>query len=295
MQSRSVWTHADIPPLHSGLARLPDPLRRRQESALRPIRRRPRQPLRVLLRRSQQPILRLRPRSPGGAAGRGGGFYEDEISPEELFNRFFGGGGGMGGGPGGPFNNGMFGRGMGGGPGFMFNMGGGPGFTVHRMGGATPRRRPRGADGEQAEGPPPGGFQALSQLLPLLLLFILPLLSSLFSGETGTSGPSMRFDAAVPPMTMHRITPKYKVDYFVNPTEVDGFSGRKFHQLDQRAEVDYITSLQYNCEVERNTKNQMLQDAQGWFSIDEDKVRQARQMQMRNCQRLDEMRIRRQY
>ena len=25
--------------------------------------------------------------------------FEDEISPEELFNRFFGGGGGLGGGP----------------------------------------------------------------------------------------------------------------------------------------------------------------------------------------------------
>ncbi len=37
-------------------------------------------------------------RSPGAGMG---GFYEDEISPEELFNRFFGGGGmgGMGGFP----------------------------------------------------------------------------------------------------------------------------------------------------------------------------------------------------
>lgn len=39
-------------------------------------------------------------RSPGGAGGQN--FYEDEISPEELFNRFFGGGG-MGGFGGGPF------------------------------------------------------------------------------------------------------------------------------------------------------------------------------------------------
>lgn len=34
-------------------------------------------------------------RSPGGGRGP---MFEDEISPEELFNRFFGGGG-MGGGP----------------------------------------------------------------------------------------------------------------------------------------------------------------------------------------------------
>lgn len=38
-------------------------------------------------------------RSQGG--GRGGGMWEDEISPEDLFRQFFGGG--MGGGFGGPF------------------------------------------------------------------------------------------------------------------------------------------------------------------------------------------------
>ena len=38
-------------------------------------------------------------RPPGAGMGGQNFFYEDEISPEELFNRFFGGGmGGMGGG-----------------------------------------------------------------------------------------------------------------------------------------------------------------------------------------------------
>jgi DnaJ family protein B protein 12 len=161
-------------------------------------------------------------RSPGERAG-GGGFYEDEISPEELFNRFFGGGG-LGGGGFGPF-----GGGFGGGPQFVFNMGGGPGFTVHSMGGGTPRRRPQAANGEAA--PAPGGLTALTQLLPLLLLFILPLLSSLFSGSS-SSGPSVRFDSPVPPNTMHRITPKYKVDYFINPVEVDGYTSRNGLHID---------------------------------------------------------------
>lgn len=39
---------------------------------------------------------------PGGFPGRGG-MWEDEISPEEMFARFFGGGGGPFGGGGGPF------------------------------------------------------------------------------------------------------------------------------------------------------------------------------------------------
>ena len=108
--------------------------------------------------------------------------FEDEISPEELFNRFFGGGGFGGGG--GPFgmrtystprrnqSTDLHTEGGFGGPQFVFNMGGGPGFTVHRMGGGVPRRRPRTGDE-----PEQGGLGGLAQLLPLLLLFVLPLLS----------------------------------------------------------------------------------------------------------------------
>ena len=181
----------------------------------------------------------------------------------------------------------------GGGPQFVFNMGGGPGFAVHRMGGNTPRRRPRDANG-QAE-PPPSGLAALTQLLPLLLLFILPLLSSFFSGSSTPSGPDVRFDSPVPPHTMHRITPKFKVDYFVNPVQVEGYNSRKMHQLDQRAEVEFISSLRYNCEVEKNTRQQLVQDAHGWFTVDQEKLREARAMDMRSCRRLDDMRLTRQY
>ncbi|KKY18885.1 putative er associated chaperone [Phaeomoniella chlamydospora] len=43
-------------------------------------------------------------RSPAGGPGFGGASFQDEISPEELFNRFFGGGG-FGGGPFGTFSS----------------------------------------------------------------------------------------------------------------------------------------------------------------------------------------------
>ncbi|KAL2400028.1 putative J domain-containing protein C17A3.05c [Exophiala dermatitidis] len=211
-------------------------------------------------------------RSPGR-----GPMYEDEISPEELFNRFFGGGMGPG------FN---FGGGGFGGPQFVFNMGGGPGFTVHRMGGTTPRRRPRDASAETAG----SGLSALTQLLPLLLLFILPLLSSLFS-STPNPGPQVRYDSPVPPHTMHRVTPRYKVDYFVNPAEVQGFTSRQLSSLDQRAEVEYVSSLKYQCENEVRRKRQEINDATGFFFTDEDRLRRARNMPMPGCQRLEELKI----
>lgn len=158
------------------------------------------------------------------------------------------------------------------------------------MGGQNPRRRPQQPGTEAA----PSGIAALTQLLPLLFLFILPLLSSLFTGS-GSSGPSIRYDAAGPPFTMHRVTPNYKVDYFVNPSEVDGYKARQFNQLDQRAEVEYVSLLQYQCEGETQRKHRMINDATGFFFTDEDQLREARNMPMPGCSRLDELRIRRQY
>ncbi|RMZ77527.1 hypothetical protein DV737_g4315, partial [Chaetothyriales sp. CBS 132003] len=148
------------------------------------------------------------------SGGRAGPMYDDEISPEEVFNRFFAGGG-----FGGPF--GMAGNGFGG-PQFVFNMGGGPGFRVHRMGG------------------------------------------------------------------------QYKIDYFINPAEVDGWKASKLHGLDQRAEVDYVSNLRYQCEVESQRKRQEIQDATGFFFTDEERLRRARAMAMPGCRRLDELRISRQ-
>lgn len=181
----------------------------------------------------------------------------------------------------------FIGPGMGQG-GFVFNMGGGPGFRVHQMGGGVPRRRPAGSGQAEAN---PTGLAAFTQLLPLLLIFVLPLLSSLFTGS-GSSGPGLRFDGPVKPFTMHRTTPNYNVDYFLNPKEVDGYSDKKLKSLDRKAEVEYVTTLQYQCEHESTRKRQALNDATGFFFTDEAQLRAARAMAMPACERLDDLRRR---
>ena len=174
-----------------------------------------------------------------------------------------------------------------GGPQFVFNMGGGPGVRVHQFGGPRPRRRPREANEPEAV---PSAWAMFQQLLPLILLFVLPLLSSLFSSSSSTpSGPSYRFDAAVPPHTMHRMTPKLNIDYFVNPGDVNDYNARKFRQLDQRVEVDYVTKLRYECQNEVNVRERMIQDAQGWFFPDVEKMKAARSLELKSCQRLDSL------
>ncbi|KAI4262627.1 MAG: hypothetical protein L6R42_002199 [Xanthoria sp. 1 TBL-2021] len=212
-------------------------------------------------------------RTPGGGRGP---MFEDEISPEELFNRFFGGGG-TGGGPFGGFDSA---------PQFVFNLGGGPGFRVHQFGGGRPRRRPREANGDPNQAPQSAG-SVLSNLLPLLILFVLPLLSSIFSSST-PAGPSFRFDTPEPPYTMQRTTPRLMVDYYLNPAEVEDYSNRKLKDLDKRAESSYVTNLQYECQREIQTRNRMIDDAQGWFLPDAEKMRAARNFDMRSCRKLDE-------
>lgn len=177
------------------------------------------------------------------------------------------------------------------GPQFVFNLGGGPGIRVHQFGGARPRRRPRDANGNSTE-PAPSTLSALSNLLPLLILFVLPLLSSLFSSSTTTpAGPSFRFDSPVPPHTLQRTTPRLKVDYFINPNEVADWSNRKMNQLDQKAEVNYVSKLRYDCELEIQGRERLMQEAQGWFFQDVEKMRAARNVDLRSCRRLDELRV----
>lgn len=171
------------------------------------------------------------------------------------------------------------------GPQFVFNLGGGPGFRVHQFGGGRPRRRPREANGNGEA--PQTASSALSNLLPLLVLFVLPLLSSIFSSST-PKGPSIRFDTPEPPYIMQRTTPRLKVEYFLNPVEVEDYSNRNFKDLDRKAENSYVTNLQYDCQLEMRTRNRMIENAQGWFFQDVEKMRDALNYEMRSCRRLDD-------
>ena len=178
----------------------------------------------------------------------------------------------------------MFG---GGGSQFVFNLGGGPGFRVHQFGGARPRRRPREANRERDE-QPQSISSILMNLLPLLILVILPLLSSLMSSGDSSSGPEIRL-SPIPPNTMKRTTPEHKINYYINPQSVVDYTNRKFHHLDLRVEREYISNLRYECSVEIQTQNRLIQEAQGWFFPDENKMREARNMEKKSCSRLQKM------
>lgn len=213
----------------------------------------------------------------GAARAHHGGMWGDDadISPEEMFARFFGGGG---------FGGGPFGAAFDGGPQFVFNFGGGPGIRVHQFGGGRPRTRPRQA-GQQQEGN--NMWSTLMSLLPIIVLFIFPMISSLFSGATsGASTPSMAFEQAKPPYTMARKMPNVKINYYVNPNDVRHYSASKLYNLDQKAELIFAQSLQQQCEREMTEKRRLMEEAQGWFTTDQEKLAKAERYETPACIRI---------
>lgn len=249
------------------------------------------------------PDARFNPATAGGGGGAGpfsgggfprGGGFQEEMTPEELFRQFFGGAFG------GPFGKSFLtlchpaktltihpGGGFDTGPGFVFNLGGGPGVRIHQFGGGAPRRRPATAQPPGTE-PQPSLSSTLSNLLPLLFLFILPLLSSLFSGQE-TSAPSIVFDTPRHPNVKERISTRLKVHYFVDPRDVHEYNPSKWKKLDQRAEETYVHAVNVRCQHEQHQQRKMMEEAQGWFSIDEEAMARARKMEMRNCEKLKKM------
>lgn len=173
------------------------------------------------------------------------------------------------------------------GPQFVFNLGGGPGVRVHQFGGGRPQRRPRTANGQAEERPPQSTMGALSNLLPLLILFVLPLLSSLFSSAM-PAGPSIHFQPG-PPNTLEKTSQRLHVNYYLNPKDIEDLTPRNMKDLDRQAETQYISQLQYECQIETRTRNRMVEEAQGWFFPDERKMREARKFELRSCSQLDSL------
>jgi DnaJ family protein B protein 12 len=172
------------------------------------------------------------------------------------------------------------------GPGFVFNLNGGPGVRVHQFGGARPRRRPGTATPPGSEGPQ-NISSAFANLLPLLFLFVLPLLSSFFSGSSSTSaGPSLVFETPRTPNTLKRVSTRIKIDYFVDPKDVVEYTPKKWRKLDEQAENQYIHITNTRCHNEQVLQRKAIEDAQGWFSVDQEAMHKARTMELKNCNKL---------
>ncbi|KAG5654360.1 hypothetical protein H0H81_003818 [Sphagnurus paluster] len=142
-------------------------------------------------------------RSSGFSASQfGGQGFEGEISPEDLFNMFFGRGGTA------------FGSGFGGGPVFTTTFGSG-GFRTTRMGGHTHHEQ------QQARNTEPRSI--LVQLMPLLILFAFSLISAIpnLFGTAPVPDPRFSFQPSAR-FNVERETGGIGVRYHVNSAEFMG-------------------------------------------------------------------------
>jgi DnaJ family protein B protein 12 len=158
------------------------------------------------------------------------------------------------------------------------------------MGGGAPRRRPH----NHANQPPASPLAALQSLLPLLLLFIIPLLSSLFSGGAPTY-PKVHYNNPLPPQTKHHTSYKVGVDYYVNPTDVKDYSPKEWRSLDKYVEKQYTEMLVAECNREIEEKTRAKNRAMGFFSRDEVKWQYAQQLPTPACKKLESWGYRIQY
>ncbi|KIL69283.1 hypothetical protein M378DRAFT_184467 [Amanita muscaria Koide BX008] len=220
-----------------------------------------------------------------------GATFEGEISPEELFNMFFGGGGG--GGPfGGPFGA-TFGRGQ------VFSASFGPrGFTTTRMGG-----QPRARNAQVNE-----RRSLLLQLLPLFILFGISLLSALPSLFTTPPVPDPRYSFhGTRAYSVERKTERLGIRYFVNGPEftkhpVIGAEmarekagqtkgqqrGPGLVKFEGAVEQAYTQDLYLQCQRGIDRRERRKEAEVGVFGIgtDWEKVRQIEQEKVEACEEL---------
>ncbi|KAH7105761.1 DnaJ-domain-containing protein [Auriculariales sp. MPI-PUGE-AT-0066] len=224
-----------------------------------------------------------------------GGGFEGEISPEDLFNMFFGGGGGGGGGfGGGPF---------GGTPVFTASFGGpGGGFRTANFGG---QRRPQQQQPRRPQTPAEQRWSQLMQLAPLLILFGLSLLQMIPSLFYDTPPPDPGF--AFRPtryFSEQRRTSALDIPYYVNSPEFQkhpiyqsipeearasdkaGASSATLYKFERGIERAHLTNT---CNIRLEEQRQKIDALSGFMGFGADWV-QIRKLQAMRIPECDDLR-----
>jgi len=178
-----------------------------------------------------------RPQRPAGQGHPGGGMYADELSPEDIFNMFFG---------------------------------------------IPPGGRRRAPQQQQHhEGGGGGAVNVnLIQLLPLVMLMLFSLLSSVSLGDEKPFSLKAT-DAYSMPRATYVTGVKYWVDDTFDLLHTDTAA---FNKLEDRVERENMMLLRRRCNAERTQKQKMVEAANHYSGADKAKMlAQADDMNMRWC------------
>ncbi|CAL1573529.1 unnamed protein product [Knipowitschia caucasica] len=184
--------------------------------------------------------------------------FEPDISPEELFNIFFGG---------------------------RFPTGN---IHVYTNQGASyaqfyqPRRRRAYERREEVveENQSQNTFTALLQLLPVLVLILI----SVFTQMMATNPPYSLFYKPALGLVVSRETQHMGVPYYVEKSFEKEYRGEALDELEKTIESDYIEHLQSSCWKEKQQKSDLAN--LGQLYRDERLKQKAESMRLDNCDKL---------
>nr|XP_056705417.1 dnaJ homolog subfamily B member 12 isoform X2 [Euleptes europaea] len=176
--------------------------------------------------------------------------FEADISPEDLFNMFFGGGF--------PSSN------------VHVYSNGRMRYTYHQR---QDRREHQGD----------GGLGLFVQLMPILILIIVSALSQMM-----VSSPPYSLSHRPSVGHIHkRATEHLKVSYYVAETFAEEYTGTNLKNVERSVEDDYIANLRNNCWKEKQQKEGLLYRAR--YFGDSDLYQRAQKMGTPSCSRLSEV------
>ncbi|XP_034044416.1 dnaJ homolog subfamily B member 14 [Thalassophryne amazonica] len=162
------------------------------------------------------------PTTPGPAHGGGFAFhrgFEADISPEDLFNMFFGGN-----------------------------------FPSSHSNGRTNYSQQTDYRQERTEERGDGGFSMFIQLMPIVVLILVSVLSQMMVSPP----PYSLYSRPSTGQTIKRRTENLHVEYYVTRGFKSEHKGSALQQIEKNVEEDYVTNVRNNCWKERQTKTDLL-------------------------------------
>ncbi|KAL9556787.1 hypothetical protein MBANPS3_001685 [Mucor bainieri] len=189
--------------------------------------------------------------------------YGDEVSPEDLFNMFFGGG----------MRNNF-----------------GPSFRAQQQQQRYRQQQQRFRQQQRHQRAGDGDLSSnLSQMMPIILISILAIFALLFSFE----GEPLYTFRPQPPNTNLRSTKFNHINYYVNPKVFDTTvknNGYKFQRTEKQIESEWLGELRAACTQEQRHRANLMAQADGVvFGIigrNENAYNKAANMKMKNCDEL---------
>ncbi|XP_063280476.1 dnaJ homolog subfamily B member 14-like isoform X1 [Prinia subflava] len=180
---------------------------------------------------------------------------EADITPEDLFNMFFGG---------------------------AFPTGSVHSFSNGRAGYSHPNQhRQSGHEREEERGD--GGFSMVIQLMPIIVLIFVSLLSQLMVSNP----PYALYPRSSTGQTIKMQTENLGVIYYVNKDFRNEYKGMSLQKVEKSVEEDYVSNVRNNCWKERQQKTDLLYAAKVYR---DDRLRKkAESMSMENCKELERL------